>query len=105
MIVSAGICRSAGASSCLERPLASAWGFLCLWGRSTRGSRREGQRYALCLRWGADVTRALEGKPQGRVQHGWDPSLHGNRANIAVSAMTVVRSAVRKRHDDDDSAP
>jgi hypothetical protein len=48
---------------------------------------------------------ALEGKHEGHVQHIWGPSLHGNRADTALSARMAVRSTARKRHDDDDSSP
>jgi hypothetical protein len=33
----------------------------------TRGSRREGQRHALCMRWCADVMRAMKGKHESYV--------------------------------------
>ena len=69
------------------------------------GSRREGQCHARCIRGGADVTRAMEGKHEGHVQYVWGPSLHGNRADTAVSAMTAVRSTARKHHDHDYSSP
>src|SRR5262245_8126503 len=87
MTASADICRSASTSSCQARPRANGWASRCFWGRSIRGSRREGQRHALCMRWGADVTRALEEKHQGHGQHVWGPSLHGNRADTPVSAL------------------
>jgi len=38
------------------------------------------------------MTWALGGKQKGRVQDVWEPSLHGNRADTAVSAMTAVHS-------------
>jgi hypothetical protein len=47
----------------------------------------------------------MEGKLEGHVQYVWGPSLHGNRADTAVSAMPAVRSTARKRHDDDYSSP
>ena len=54
---------------------------------------------------GVDVTRAMQGKREGDEARVWSPSIDGNRADTALSALTAVRSTARKRHDDDYSSP
>jgi hypothetical protein len=51
------------------------------------------------------MTPALEGKHAGHGVRVWGPSIDGNRADTALSALTAVRSTARKHHDHDYSSP
>ena len=52
-----------------------------------------------------DVTRAMQGQREGDGERVWGPSIDGNRADTALSALTAVRSIARKHHDHDYSSP